>query len=169
MLSKLVTTYPHFCSRSSAILRISANNSNDARPTVSTRQTGQAHQLQTCRAHAQTRTDRPINQSTSEFFPNLLPITKRWASSPEPSAGQAGNIKLAYTSLWGLALCRGKARPTRELSPSAWASLSHPWPAGFIDNPGGGPSRSLRDSDQNTPQVIETKLQTRRPSPQQNS
>ena len=114
-------------------------------------------------------TDQSINQSTSEFFPNLLPITKRWASSPEPSAGQAGNIKLAYTSLWGLALCRGKARPTRELSPSAWASLSHPWPAGFIDNPGGGPSRSLRDSDQNTPQVIETKLQTRRPSPQQNS
>ena len=56
------TTNLHFCARSSAILHMSDNSSTDARPTVSTCQTGQAHQLQTCRAHTQMSANRPISQ-----------------------------------------------------------------------------------------------------------
>ena len=89
MLNKLVTTYPHFCSRSSAILRISANNSSDARPTVSTRQTGQAHQLQTCRAHTQMSANRPISQHLNSAQICYLCLYPCLVSSPEPSAEQA--------------------------------------------------------------------------------
>ena len=83
------TTNLHFCARSSAILRISANNSNDARPTVSTRQTGQAHQLQTCRAHTQMSASRPISQHLNSAQICYLCQKPYSVSSPEPSAEQA--------------------------------------------------------------------------------